>query len=145
MLKSVHDDSELPPANEREVRCRSREAHPEEAKANGRMSQHKRRWQKHNQTEGEHYAWKDVERMLEEQEGCCIYCEVELQEYHVDHVVSLAKGGSNSAENLVIACPLCNLSKNDKSLEEWINRPTKEQSELWYADPTKGRSGRPKK
>ena len=49
----------------------------------------------------------------------CKYCEKPLTEYHVDHVVPLCKGGDNSKENLVIACPKCNLSKGGKLLSEW--------------------------
>ena len=60
-----------------------------------------------------------IDQMLKEQNFTCKYCEKPLVEYHVDHVVPLCKGGDNSKENLVIACPKCNLSKGGKLLSEW--------------------------
>ena len=35
-----------------------------------------------------------------------------------DHVVPIAKGGSNEDENLVMACRECNCKKGTKTLEE---------------------------
>lgn len=49
--------------------------------------------------------------------GCAI-----IGAYHVDHRVALAKGGTNWPDNLVISCPTCNLSKHDKSAQEWAGR-----------------------
>ena len=42
--------------------------------------------------------------------------------YHVDHIIPLAHGGSNDAENICISCPPCNLSKHDKLPSEWKGR-----------------------
>jgi hypothetical protein len=36
---------------------------------------------------------------------------------HVDHVVAVAEGGSNSDDNLVTACEPCNLGKGARSLQ----------------------------
>ncbi len=60
-----------------------------------------------------------IDLMLKEQNFTCKYCEKPLIEYHIDHVIPLCKGGDNSKENLVIACPKCNLSKGGKLLSEW--------------------------
>lgn len=43
-------------------------------------------------------------------------------EYHVDHVIPLVQGGSNGPENLVISCPLCNVSKGGRLPQEFGNR-----------------------
>lgn len=68
---------------------------------------------------GSHTA-ADIQSLYAAQEGRCAYCNAEVgQNYHVDHVVPLSRGGSNWPDNLAIACPSCNSSKNDKLLEEW--------------------------
>lgn len=66
------------------------------------------------------HTLNDIADILEYQQGCCAYCGGVLSAYHVDHVVPLIKGGSNTAENLVIACPACNLSKHDLDYQEWM-------------------------
>lgn len=38
---------------------------------------------------------------------------------HIDHVEPLARGGAHTVQNLRPACARCNLSKSDKTLEEW--------------------------
>ena len=48
------------------------------------------------------------------QKDRCFYCGCKLTEWHVEHVTPLALGGSNGPENIVIACPRCNLSKGAK-------------------------------
>lgn len=49
----------------------------------------------------------------------CVYCGATPPNVllHVDHVVAVANGGSNSIDNLVTACQPCNLGKSDKPLE----------------------------
>lgn len=69
---------------------------------------------------GTHTA-ADILRIYNEQEGLCAYCGIRLfDEYHVDHIVPLSRGGSNAPDNLACACPDCNLSKSDKLVSEWI-------------------------
>jgi len=52
----------------------------------------------------------------------CYWCGVSCQEnYHVDHYVPLSKGGKHEIKNLVISCPSCNLRKNAKMPDEWID------------------------
>lgn len=70
--------------------------------------------------EGTHTA-EDVLALYEEQCGRCAYCGITLyDQYHVDHVIPLDKGGSDWPENLLLACPFCNCSKANKMLEEWM-------------------------
>lgn len=53
----------------------------------------------------------------------CWWCgKVIKKDYHIDHRIPLAKGGTNYADNIVIAHPKCNLSKGDKLPGEWIDR-----------------------
>src|SRR5690348_6923173 len=50
--------------------------------------------------------------------GICHICSEEVNplDYHLDHVVPLAKGGSHTYDNLKIAHPVCNLRKGAKLL-----------------------------
>jgi 5-methylcytosine-specific restriction endonuclease McrA len=59
----------------------------------------------------------DIENLYSLQAGNCYYCGTTLFEqngrkgYHIDHFVSLTSGGTNELQNLVLACPPCNLEK----------------------------------
>jgi 5-methylcytosine-specific restriction endonuclease McrA len=62
----------------------------------------------------------DIEHLYDQQQGKCAYCQCSLQNgYHVDHIVPLARGGSNDPSNLALACASCNKSKGDRLLSEW--------------------------
>ena len=54
----------------------------------------------------------------------CWWCSevITNNQYHVDHRITLSRGGSNAPENLCISCPKCNLSKNNKLPQEWNGR-----------------------
>ena len=49
----------------------------------------------------------------ERDEGLCVACSVE-EDLQFDHVIPVARGGGNSAENLQILCGTCNRQKSDK-------------------------------
>ena len=54
----------------------------------------------------------------------CYWCKCRLgkqahSDYHPDHVMPLALGGSNDAANIVASCPSCNIRKQDKHPIEW--------------------------
>ena len=59
------------------------------------------------------YTAKDVRGLLAMQNFLCKLCNKHLgiTGYHVDHVVALARGGSNTVGNLQVLCPGCNLRK----------------------------------
>ncbi len=48
----------------------------------------------------------------------CEYCQASEwltgQRFHIDHIIPLAQGGDDDIENLCLACPACNGSKQDK-------------------------------
>lgn len=70
--------------------------------------------------EGTHTA-DDIKWIFQHQDGECAYCGIKLgAKYHVDHVIPLSRGGTNYPENLACTCPTCNLSKNDRTLLEWM-------------------------
>lgn len=48
--------------------------------------------------------------LAERQEWLCAYCglSIRFSEYHVEHVIPVAVGGTNDLPNLVLSCPECN-------------------------------------
>jgi hypothetical protein len=53
----------------------------------------------------------------------CTYCGrtfPEVKRIECDHIIPLARGGSNDPDNLTAACSECNNAKRAKSLEEWM-------------------------
>jgi hypothetical protein len=55
----------------------------------------------------------DQRRRVHERAGnCCEYCRLaqsgRLARFHVDHVVAIKHGGTDTEENLCLACPKCN-------------------------------------
>jgi 5-methylcytosine-specific restriction endonuclease McrA len=76
------------------------------------------------QAEG-NFTENDLKIMYEEQEHRCAYCGITIfwnipNDIHIDHIQPLSKGGSNWPNNLCLACADCNLSKGEKSIEEWM-------------------------
>jgi len=47
----------------------------------------------------------------------CAYCPAFAE--HMDHVMPLSKGGTDTESNMLPACASCNLSKGAKTLAEW--------------------------
>lgn len=52
---------------------------------------------------------------------CCESCSsiINNNNYHLDHITPLCKGGTNKLDNLAILCSVCNLSKSSKLIEIW--------------------------
>jgi 5-methylcytosine-specific restriction endonuclease McrA len=64
----------------------------------------------------------DIYAKLLEQDFFCYLCGTMLEDdYHVDHIAPLAKGGRNDAANISIACSHCNWAKCNHELEEFIS------------------------
>ena len=99
---------------QRASKNRWRAANPEK-----RRTEDTNRRARKKQARGKHTA-ADVKRILRRQGKRCVYCKASLDAgYHVDHIVPLAKGGSNGPDNLQCLCPTCNLSKGAKMPEEF--------------------------
>jgi 5-methylcytosine-specific restriction endonuclease McrA len=70
---------------------------------------------------GSHTA-SDIKDIFRLQKGKCAqpWCRIRLgTDYHTDHIISLAAGGSNGRENLQLLCRTCNLQKHVKDPMEW--------------------------
>lgn len=65
---------------------------------------------------------QDVKLKLQQQGMKCYWCQKPLEKYHIDHVVPIAKGGTNGPENIACTCPECNWSKSDKMPWEFAGR-----------------------
>lgn len=98
------------------------EANPGKDSLYGRVAAAKRRARKKRQTHKEHYTSLDVQNRFKAQRGKCWWCKSDLTDYHVDHIIPIAKGGSDSADNICISCVTCNLSKNAKMPHDFIGR-----------------------
>lgn len=95
------------PEPHREKTKRYFEENPEKAATYARNRRAKLR-----DAEGTHTD-EDVERILNEQDFRCVYCDVDISdEYHIDHITPISRGGSNWPDNLQGLCPPCNLSKS---------------------------------
>lgn len=71
----------------------------------------------------------DAEQTLFElQNGKCDYCNCDLSIVgkHLDHIVPLSKGGIHTINNVHWVCPKCNLSKSDKTEDEWFDIMSKQ-------------------
>lgn len=98
-----------------EVQRRYAKKHPDKVRSN-----HAQRRARELNAEGSHAA-EDITAQYRRQKGKCYWCGVRIKDnkYHVDHIIPLARGGTNDPSNLVVACPKCNLSKSDKLPHEW--------------------------
>lgn len=92
-------------------------ANPEAVLANGR-----RRRARKQGAEG-HHTVAEIKLLLKRQRYTCAYCPTSLKSgYHVDHIMSLSKGGTNWISNIQLTCKGCNLMKADKDPLIWARR-----------------------
>lgn len=88
-----------------------RKNNPEKVKLCSSVAKQKRRSRKLGN--GGTYSIKDVTDRLMLQKNKCGYCRVHLYNgYHVDHIIALARGGSNDKSNIQILCKSCNHRKH---------------------------------
>lgn len=64
--------------------------------------------------------WNEIRAETFKEHGrVCVYCGDTSGPLSVDHIVPVARGGSNHFSNFVPACRSCNSSKGAKLVEEW--------------------------
>ena len=69
-------------------------------------------------SEHETGARKALEHAFKVNGGHCFYCnKTNLSEITIDHVEPIASGGTDTLQNLVIACKQCNAEKSHKPIE----------------------------
>lgn len=69
--------------------------------------------------EGE-FSIQEWDELVKEYGNSCAYCGCNDVKMTMDHVIPITKGGRHSMDNIVPACGICNSSKNNKLLDEWI-------------------------
>jgi len=66
-------------------------------------------------------SWARVREIVKGRDGeVCQYCGRPAPDGEPDHVLPLAKGGTDVLTNLVWSCQDCNRSKGSKTLREWM-------------------------
>lgn len=91
-----------------------RKANPEKRSA----QTHRRRARK--AAAGGSHTGSDLIRIRKAQNDRCAYCSVRLRgRGQLDHIIALAKGGSNEPNNLQWLCAPCNTSKNARDPVEF--------------------------
>lgn len=83
---------------------------------------------------------KELRRQVYRRDGFkCRYCGKRPRPIHLDHIIPVCQGGSNHPDNLVTACPDCNLKKGGRTPEEagmtLLPIPTKGEGGGWV-EPT---------
>ena len=64
----------------------------------------------------------------------CFWCNSILDKKQLDHFYPLAKGGTHTSDNFVIACPSCNMRKSDKDPEVFAKEIGKSTFGLYEED-----------
>jgi len=63
---------------------------------------------------------EDILLLLKKQKYKCINCKCCVKnEYHIDHINPIKRGGGNEIENLQVLCPTCNKRKSAKDPVDW--------------------------
>jgi 5-methylcytosine-specific restriction endonuclease McrA len=65
-------------------------------------------------------SWNRLRNIVKRRSNeICFYCGDHAPDGQADHALPLSRGGADALDNLVWACPSCNASKGDKTVDEW--------------------------
>lgn len=108
-------------ANKEKIRTRNKEYY--ESHKEDFVFKARERKKKIKETKDGTITKESLNIMYETQLHKCAYCNSNLDELgkHLDHILPLVKGGIHTLSNVHWVCPRCNLSKNDKTEEEWFD------------------------
>jgi 5-methylcytosine-specific restriction endonuclease McrA len=119
----------------REASRRWKRAHPEEHRADWHRwaAKHPEKAKANQRRQTTRYAMRkravfieDIEpyEVLNRSRGICGICglPVDAEDFQVDHIVPLARGGVHGYENVHAAHPFCNASKCHRLQEEMVDR-----------------------
>ena len=81
-----------------------------------------REWRHHRQSKKySRLPRGSVKKIYDYQKGKCAVCKRKVgSDYHIDHILPLAKGGTHEKHNIQILCPSCNVRKSDKDPVEYM-------------------------
>lgn len=89
---------------------------PEKAKLNDRQQWYRRGLRRRN-AKGKHTR-KEWEELLQRHEYKCFYCPEKATTR--DHIIPLAKGGTDDISNIIPACKSCNCKKHTRTIGEFL-------------------------
>lgn len=65
----------------------------------------------------------------------CYWCFEFLDDYEYEHIIPLAKGGTNYPDNVVLSCRACNAQKNSKLPQKWLEHPACRSRRILFCHP----------
>jgi RNA polymerase-binding transcription factor DksA len=125
LLRSKSRDKDKQRESDRKYREKNRDVYLEKSRQKRFLNPTKfreREREKEAKRRGAHGKLsKGIEqRLFEAQFGLCVCCGKPLgDDYHLDHIMPLALGGTNTDDNVQLLLAKCNLRKSAKHPEEW--------------------------
>jgi 5-methylcytosine-specific restriction endonuclease McrA len=81
--------------------------------------------------QGTLFGYELREYLLEKWGRQCAYCDEKDVPLQIEHIVAKARGGSNRASNLTLACCCCNRKKGARSIEEHLAKDPTRLARIW--------------
>ncbi len=75
------------------------------------------------------FTAQELEARLQSFDATCIYCGG--MGNTIEHLIPIARGGTNNLENIFVACKSCNSSKNDSDGYEWYTQKPFFSEDRW--------------